>query len=252
MARKRIVAGNWKMNTIRNQAGSLVREVLKSRRKEEVVAIFCVPFPFLSDVKVLVEGTGSYLAAQNCHQEESGAYTGEVSALMLASLGVEYVILGHSERRQYFNESDQLIKQKIDVALNQNLIPIYCCGEELPIRSSDKHIAHVTDQINNSLFHLSSDQIKQIIIAYEPVWAIGTGMTASPQQAQEMHLEIRQLLSSKYGQEIADEISIIYGGSCKPNNAAELFKQPDVDGGLIGGASLNADDFVAIINSFSG
>jgi triosephosphate isomerase len=251
MARKKIVAGNWKMNTAKDLAGSLVKEVLQSRRSEDVLTIFCPPFPFLDDVVKLTEGTGCYVAAQNCHQEEEGAYTGEVSAGMIASLGVEYVILGHSERRQYYNEHDKLIKQKIDIAFKNKLIPIYCCGEELKVRSSNKHVSHVVDQISNSLFHLSSEQIKKVVIAYEPVWAIGTGMTATPQQAQEMHWEIRNLIGSKYGNDVSKEISILYGGSCKPGNAAELFDQKDVDGGLIGGASLNAADFVAIINAFS-
>jgi len=189
------------------------------------------------------------VAAQNCHQESSGAYTGEISASMLRSLGVNYVILGHSERREYFKESNELLTQKVNVALDEGLTPIFCCGEPLSIRESNQQIEYVCHQLTASLFHLEASQMAAVVIAYEPIWAIGTGRTASAEQAQEMHAAIRNHLASKFGQEIADGISILYGGSCKPSNAQEIFAGEDVDGGLIGGASLKAEDFLAIISS---
>ena len=190
------------------------------------------------------------LAAQNCHQEKGGAYTGELSVEMIKSTGASYIIIGHSERRAYFAESDALLAQKVDACLEGNLIPIFCCGENKDIREAGTHEAFVANQLKNSLFHLSAEAFSKVVIAYEPIWAIGTGLTASSEQAQDIHKAIRQLLTEKYGPEIAETTTILYGGSCKPSNAQELFSQADVDGGLIGGASLNASDFAAIINSF--
>jgi triosephosphate isomerase len=190
------------------------------------------------------------LGAQNCYSKASGAYTGEISADMLKSAGVEYVILGHSERREYFNETNQLLKEKTDMVLSRGMTPLFCCGETLAQREAGIHIGFVSDQLTESLFHLDAETIKKVVIAYEPIWAIGTGVTASTEQAQEMHAMIRKHLASKYGEEVASKISILYGGSAKPSNAKELFACPDVDGGLIGGASLVARDFVDIAKSF--
>jgi len=191
-----------------------------------------------------------YLAAQNCSENENGAYTGEISASMLYSIGVEYCLVGHSERRQYQNESDILIKQKVNVLLENKVTPIFCCGENLDKRESGDFYKVIQSQLENSLFHLSNSEIKEVVIAYEPVWAIGTGVTASPGQAQEIHAFIRSLLVEKYSLETAEEISILYGGSCNASNAKELFMNKDVDGGLIGGAALDVDSFSAIIKSF--
>jgi triosephosphate isomerase len=191
-----------------------------------------------------------FIAAQNCSQHSSGAYTGEVSVSMLKSTGVKFVIIGHSERRQYFNETNNQLAQKVDLALAEDLTPIFCCGEPLEIREDGSFFDYVCNQLTESLFHLTREQISSLVIAYEPIWAIGTGKTATAQQAQDMHAKIRAHLASQYGDEIANEISILYGGSCKPDNAKELFANPDVDGGLIGGASLNARDFVDIAKSF--
>ena len=190
------------------------------------------------------------MGAQNCARWQSGAYTGEVSAAMLGAMGVEYVIIGHSERREYFGETNSQLYDKIQQALSSNLMPIFCCGEKLDEREANQHFQVVKQQVEESLFALDEQSIKQVVIAYEPVWAIGTGRTATAEQAQEMHAYIRKLLAGKYGSQIADSISILYGGSCKPSNAAEIFAKPDVDGGLIGGASLVAADFIAIAKSF--
>lgn len=251
MKRQQIVAGNWKMNNDLEAGKALAEAVAAQKAASEVVLILGTPFIHLTAVKEIIKNTDNlYLSAQNCHQEESGAYTGEVSAAMLASVGVEYVILGHSERREYFGEDETLLAQKIDVALAHGLIPIFCCGEKLAVREAGDHVALVKKQLEGSVFHLSAEAFSKIVIAYEPVWAIGTGRTASPEQAQEMHAAIRQMISEKYGTEIAEATSILYGGSCKPGNAKEIFGQADVDGGLIGGASLKADDFIAIAGSF--
>ena len=192
---------------------------------------------------------GFFLGAQNCHQEAKGAYTGEISISMLQSVGVHYVILGHSERREYFGESDALLAAKVDTVLNAGLKPIFCCGEALPVREAEPHLGFVCAQVEAALFHLTAEQVSQVVIAYEPIWAIGTGRTASPEQAQEMHAAIRTLLAGKYGQVVADGISILYGGSVNAANAATLFSQPDVDGGLVGGASLKAAEFIQIIEA---
>ena len=247
--RKKIVAGNWKMNLTKNEGLLLVEGVVNGLENSDVEVILGVPFPFISDAVSGVEGSEVCVAAQNCHQEENGAFTGEVSVEMLKSFGVEYCIVGHSERRQYFHEDDELINQKIKRLLEAGITPIYCCGESLDERESEKHFDVIEDQIQSGLEGFQKDDMKKVVIAYEPVWAIGTGKTASPEQAQEMHKFIREKLSQVLGKE-AEEVSILYGGSVKPNNAKELFAQKDIDGGLIGGASLSAPDFLEIIHSF--
>ena len=247
MANK-IVAGNWKMNKTRAEANELVTSLASASIRSDVQVILGIPFPFLLEAARATSNSDRVaIAAQNCHQEEKGAYTGEVSVSMISSVGATYVIVGHSERRTYFNESDELIKQKVDLLLANDLNVIYCCGESLTTRESDGHVDFVTNQLNTSLSHLSDDQFRNVIIAYEPIWAIGTGRTATPEQAQEMHHTIREWLRQNTG--IADEVSLLYGGSCKPSNAKSLFDQKDVDGGLIGGASLKAADFLAIIDA---
>jgi len=250
--RKKIVAGNWKMNTSLAEGFSLAKEVTagSSRVDQGVELVVIPPFTHLSEIVKLARGSRVRVGAQNCAQWPKGAYTGEVSASMLQSAGVEYVILGHSERREYFNETNRSLFEKLQLALQENLTPIFCCGEKLGEREAGQHFAVVEKQVAESLFGLETRQVQQVVIAYEPVWAIGTGKTATADQAQEMHAFIRGLLAGKYGSTLADSISILYGGSCKPSNAAELFAKPDVDGGLIGGASLVAADFIAIAGSF--
>lgn len=249
--RTKIVAGNWKMNMSYQEGSDLAQQVVKQLSHQDALVILGTPFIHLRMVDSIIEGVSNLrLAAQNCHQEAKGAYTGEISVGMLKSTGVNFVILGHSERREYFNESDKLIAQKVDAVLGEGLQPIFCCGEQLEIREKGTHEKYVAKQLKNSLFHLSPEDFSKVVIAYEPIWAIGTGMTASPEQAQEMHAAIRQLIADKYGAAIAEGISILYGGSCKPTNAKEIFSKPDVDGGLIGGASLKAADFIAIAGSF--
>ncbi|SKC75380.1 triose-phosphate isomerase [Ohtaekwangia koreensis] len=249
--RQKIVAGNWKMNKTLEEANILASEItgmVADEVKGDVKIIFCVPFPYLLPIKnQLGNNTRISVGAQNCSEHESGAYTGETSAAMLKSLGVPYVILGHSERRQYFGEDAALLTKKTDIALKHGLTPIFCCGEPLEVRESNGHEALVKKQVEESLFHLDADTIKKIIIAYEPVWAIGTGKTASAQQAQDMHAVIRKHLASKYGQAVADSIAILYGGSVNAANAKELFACPDVDGGLVGGASLKSREFAEVI-----
>ncbi|MBS1647562.1 MAG: triose-phosphate isomerase [Bacteroidetes bacterium] len=250
--RKKIVAGNWKMNKTQEDAKNLVEAVLSSCKDEAAVTkIFFPPMPFLGMVSSLVQGTSSFSAgAQNCHYAESGAFTGETSAAAIASCGASYVLVGHSERRQYFLENDEQLKQKIDRALGHSLSPIYCVGEQLAERNNHHYFTVIKNQLQNSLFHLSESAVLRTVIAYEPVWAIGTGLTATPDQAQEMHAFIRLALTEKYGIAVAQKISVLYGGSCNAKNAKELFACPDVDGGLIGGASLIAEDFVKIAHSF--
>ncbi|HEX6915486.1 MAG TPA: triose-phosphate isomerase [Chitinophagaceae bacterium] len=250
--RNQIAAANWKMNLRYQDAEKLLDEItaapvnLAGHRK----AIFAVPFPYLQLAAGKLAGKNNmFAAAQNCYSKPSGAYTGEVSVEMLASLNIGYVIIGHSERREYFAESNRFLAEKIDICLSSGITPIFCCGEPLNIRDSGTQNEYVGRQLQESLFHLSAAQLKQIVIAYEPIWAIGTGKTASSAQAQEMHAFIRQQLSGKYGKDTAEEISILYGGSVKGSNAAELFAQQDVDGGLVGGASLNAAEFITIINA---
>ena len=251
--RKKIVAGNWKMNTTLEEAQKLTSELMgmvADEVKGDVKVIICPPFLYLHPIKLqLGKDAKIEIGAQNSSEHASGAYTGEVSASMLKSLGIPYVIVGHSERRQYFNESSKMLAQKVDADLANNLIPIFCCGEPLEIREAGGHEELVKKQIEQSLFHLNAEALKKIVIAYEPVWAIGTGKTASTDQAQEMHLVIRNHLASKFGEETAELVPILYGGSVKPDNAKELFACPDVDGGLVGGASLKSCDFVEIIKS---
>jgi triosephosphate isomerase len=248
--RQKIVAGNWKMNKTLEEANILATEVMgmvADEVKGNVTVILCIPFPYLVPVKNLLGSNKSLVvAAQNCSEHESGAYTGEVSAPMLKSMGVPYVIIGHSERRQYFGEDGKLLAKKIDVAQKHGLIPIFCCGEPLEIREKGEHENLVKQQVEESLFHLDANALQKVVIAYEPVWAIGTGKTATSQQAQDMHLVIRKHLASKYGQTIADGISILYGGSVNAANSKELFSCLDVDGGLVGGASLKSREFTEI------
>lgn len=252
--RKKIVAGNWKMNKTLPEAQQLVSEVVnmvKDEVRSDVQVVLCPPFVSLYAAGKLIESQGNIaLGAQNCYHKTSGAFTGEVSVDMLKSVGVQYVIIGHSERRMYFNETNAQLAEKINLLLAQQLIPIFCCGESLEQREKGIHLDFVRQQLTESLFHLDTTQLEKIVIAYEPIWAIGTGKTATSAQAQEMHAILRQHLASKYGQQTAGNVSILYGGSANPGNARELFACPDVDGGLIGGASLKSRDFTDIIKSF--
>lgn len=251
--RKKIVAGNWKMNKTFEEGQALTSEVKNMAEDElsgDVQLVLCPPFIHLSALQAMLKGSNLRLGAQNCSEHESGAYTGEISVAMLQSVGAKYVILGHSERREYFKESNELLAKKLDKVLKQSLTPIFCCGEPLEIREREAQDAYVQKQIEESLFHLSKEDANKLVIAYEPIWAIGTGKTASAEQAQEMHAVIRKQLASKFGQEVADNISILYGGSVKPDNAKEIFAGADVDGGLIGGASLKSRDFIDIAKSF--
>lgn len=250
--RKKIVAGNWKMNNTLEEGIVLAGQINDLVEKAELNGVDVVigtPFIHLAEVNKLV-GDKIGVAAQNCADEVSGAYTGEISASMIKSTGSKYVILGHSERREYYGETSEKLVKKVALSLTNGLTPIFCFGEVLEERQSEKHFDVVKSQISEGLFHLSAEEFGKIVLAYEPVWAIGTGVTASSAQAQEMHAFIRQTLVAQYGQEVADNTSILYGGSCKPANAKELFENPDVDGGLIGGASLNAEDFMGIITAF--
>lgn len=252
MPRKKIVAGNWKMNKVLQEAETLVKNIIaQCDENDAVVKIFFPSFVLLPYVHSLTkEKNNFFTGAQNCYHLESGAYTGEVSAQAIASVGATHVIIGHSERRMYFNESNEELRQKTEVALKNNLTPIYCVGERLNERKSNHYFHAVKKQIEDIVFYLSSDQIKKVILAYEPVWAIGTGETATPEQAQEMHSFIRLAVAEKFGQNVASEISILYGGSCNASNAKQLFACADVDGGLVGGASLKAGEFLSIIKSF--
>jgi triosephosphate isomerase len=238
------------MNLNLDEGKDLVLKIMEKEISEDTQAIVIPSFIHLSSLRQLLSHTKISLGAQNCHQQDSGAYTGEISVDMLKSVGVDYVILGHSERRQYFMEDSISLSFKVQTVLQQGLRPIYCCGETLNQRQENEHFETVKMQIKDGLFQLNDIELLNCIIAYEPVWAIGTGETASPNQAQEMHAFIRKMISESYGDMVADNISILYGGSVKPGNAKELFNQPDIDGGLIGGASLEADSFAAICNSF--
>ena len=252
--RKKIVAGNWKMNKTLEEGQKLASEIVSMVDDEvtdDATAIIASPYIHLAALSGLVKNSPKVmLAAQNVSQHASGAYTGETSCDMLKSVGVSHVILGHSERREYNHEDNALLKEKLDAVLEAGLTPIFCCGESLEIRESGKHFDFVCNQLTESLFHLDADTFSKIVIAYEPIWAIGTGVTASSDQAQEMHAAIRAHFAKKYGEDIAQGTSILYGGSCKPSNAKELFACADVDGGLIGGASLQSRDFVDIIKSY--
>lgn len=248
--RKQIAAANWKMNLTLKQANELLDELINQNISldSEHEAVIAVPYPYLLLAKEkLKDQRGFFVAAQNCYMQAAGAYTGEVSANMLASMEIDYVIIGHSERREIFNEDNKMLAEKVDICLLNGLKPIFCCGEPLSIRDKETQNEYVETQLRESLFHLTTSALQNFVIAYEPIWAIGTGRTASAEQAQEMHAHIRKVFSEKYGQELADSISILYGGSVKANNAKEIFGQPDVDGGLVGGASLVAKDFGEII-----
>lgn len=247
--RKKIVAGNWKMNNDSAQTEALIDELIEKRPTDTTTKIVIAPtFVNLQAAVKQAAGSNIIVAAQNMHQAESGAYTGEVSVSMLKSIKVNTVILGHSERRAYFNENNSLLAEKVNTALKYNLTVIFCFGEELADRKSENHFNVVESQLREGLFHISESEWSNIVLAYEPVWAIGTGETASPEQAQEMHAFIRNLIRQNVSETVAENTSILYGGSVKPDNAREIFSKADVDGGLIGGASLKADDFLAIVN----
>ncbi len=250
--RKKIVAGNWKMNKGFSEAEDLITEIADALEEVELTrvdVVICPPALYLEMATDIAEESNFSVGAQNVYPADSGAFTGEVSPTMLADLDVEYCIVGHSERRKYFGESHEFLAQKVDALLAHDIIPIFCCGEVLPEREAGIHFEVVKRQLEESLFHLPEDDFRAVVIAYEPVWAIGTGVTATKEQAQEMHSYIRTLVLKRYGSEAANEITILYGGSCNAKNAKELFSMPDVDGGLIGGASLKSDEFMAIVLS---
>lgn len=248
--RKNIVAGNWKMNNDLPQTEALIVDLLKQTQTSNAEVMIAPTYVNLYQAFDATRNSNIEVIAQNMHFAENGAYTGEISATMLKSIGVKTVILGHSERRAYFNETNESLAKKVDAALKNDLRIIFCFGEELSDRKAGNQEQVVENQIKSALFHLEASAFKNIILAYEPVWAIGTGETASPEQAQDMHKFIRQTLQNKYGENTAQDVSILYGGSVKPANAKEIFSKPDVDGGLIGGASLKAEDFIAIVNAF--
>lgn len=240
------------MNKTFEEAETLINAI-SSRNDipDDVELVLIPPFPYLPmAVEMTANKPRLNTGAQNCYWKNEGAFTGEISPKMIKSIGSNYVLIGHSERRKYFNESNEQLSAKTSAALGNDLIPVFCCGENLEDRDKATHFNIVETQISEGLFHLEKDLFQKVILAYEPVWAIGTGVTAKPSQAQEMHAHIRKVISGKYGSEIAEELTILYGGSCKPGNANQLFSQPDVDGGLIGGASLKADDFIAIANAY--
>ena len=250
--RKQIAAANWKMNLTYQQGEKLIDEILEAYIElgPDQQVIFAVPFPYLIMASSEVaEEKGFSVSAQNCSDKKNGAYTGEVSAEMLQSIGVKYCLVGHSERREYFLESNLSLAEKINLCFANHITPIFCCGEPLPVREKEEQDAFVQKQLEESLFHLDEEKIRNLVIAYEPIWAIGTGRTATSLQAQEMHQHLRSVIALRFGQEIADKIPILYGGRVKGSNAAELFSNPDVDGGLVGGASLLAQEFVQIIKA---
>lgn len=250
MKRTKIVAGNWKMNTSFEEGIALVKNLREAYNLISPKMIIMPPFTYLTEIKNIVDGTVISVGAQNCHQELKGAYTGEISPSMLKSCDIPFVILGHSERRQYCGETDILLAKKVNAALSQGLTPIFCVGEPLDVRNKGEQNDFVLNQFINGLFHLSANDFEKLIIAYEPIWAIGTGLTASPEQAQGMHAFIRQEIKNKYGEEVSASVSILYGGSVKGSNARDIFSKPDVDGALVGGASLDVVDFLKIANSF--
>ncbi len=251
--RKNIVAGNWKMNKTLQEGMALATELnsILTENKPNCEVVIGTPFIHLASVASAVDTSLLHVAAQNCADKESGAYTGEVSAAMVKSTGADYVILGHSERRAYYGETFEILKDKVELALGNGLKPIFCIGEQKEEREANQQNEIVKAQLEGSVFHLSAEEFSKIVLAYEPVWAIGTGLTASSDQAQEIHAFIRSLIVDKYGAEVAENTTILYGGSCNASNAKELFSKPDVDGGLIGGASLKAEDFRAIIEAFN-
>jgi triosephosphate isomerase len=251
--RKKVVAGNWKCNTTLQEGVALaqaVNNLVAEKGASDVVVVLGTPFTHITSVVGAVDIKRVGVAAQNCAAEAKGAFTGEVSAAMVKSTGAEYVILGHSERREYYGETSETLNKKMALALENGLTPIYCCGEALDIRNAGTQNEYVINQLKETVFQLSADDFKKVIIAYEPIWAIGTGVTATTEQAQEMHKALREAIAAQFGSEIANETSILYGGSCNAKNANELFANPDVDGGLIGGASLKAEDFIQIINAY--
>lgn len=251
--RTKIVAGNWKMNKTFGEADDLINDIIvlldEKGKPEEVEVIICPPFPYLELAGDITEDSSVFVGAQNVSRYDSGAYTGEVSASMLRSMHIDFAIIGHSERRKYFGETDEELFAKVQAALKQDIAPIFCCGELLEERQADKHFDVVRQQLEETIFKLDAEDFARVIIAYEPVWAIGTGVNATSEQAQEMHVYIRDLVWHKYGAQAADAKTILYGGSCNSKNAKELFSMPDVDGGLIGGASLKADEFVQIVHA---
>ncbi len=250
--RKQIAAANWKMNLTYQQGITLLQIIVSAdiTLKENHIAVFAVPFPYLEmAVDTVQHKTNYFIAAQNCSDKKSGAYTGEVSAEMLKSLDLDYCLVGHSERREYFGESNKMLAEKLNLCLTNGITPVFCCGEALQTREENQQNSFVENQLKESLFHLSHEEVLKVVIAYEPIWAIGTGKTASTAQAQEMHAYIRLVLKNKYGEAIAEQVSILYGGSVKAANAREIFASKDVDGGLVGGASLNAAEFIEIIKA---
>lgn len=251
--RKNIVAGNWKMNTTVAEGVQLAKEVneaVAAAGELKCDVVIGVPFTHLTAVKDVIDIEKVGLSAENCANKEKGAYTGEVSAAMVASTGANYVILGHSERREYYNETPEILKEKVNLALANGLKIIFCCGESLELRNAGTYEEFIKAELKDSLFHLSAEEFANIVIAYEPIWAIGTGVTATSDQAEEVHAFIRSFLAEKYGETVANDTTILYGGSCKPSNAPELFAKPNIDGGLIGGASLKAADFMGIVTAF--
>ena len=251
--RKNIVAGNWKMNTTVAEGVQLAKEVneaVAAAGELKCDVVIGVPFTHLTAVKDVIDIEKVGLSAENCANKEKGAYTGEVSAAMVASTGANYVILGHSERREYYNETPEILKEKVDLALTNGLKIIFCCVESLELRNAGTYEEFIKAELKDSLFHLSAEEFANIVIAYEPIWAIGTGVTATSDQAEEVHAFIRSFLAEKYGETVANGTTILYGGSCKPSNAPELFAKPNIDGGLIGGASLKAADFMGIVTAF--
>lgn len=250
---KKIVAGNWKMNKTYDEALALVSELVNMIKDEvtgDVQVILFPPALYVSTLRSYVkDAPGISLGVQNIYQKASGAYTGEISAPMVRSLGIQYALVGHSERREYFGETNEVLAEKVNIALENGLTPVFCCGESLHQRQNEDYTGFVKNQLTESLFHLDAEGIQKVVIAYEPIWAIGTGLTASAEQAQEMHKALRDHLAEKYGSSIASQISILYGGSVGAGNAAELFAGPDVDGGLVGGASLKSRDFTEIIKA---
>ena len=249
--RKKIVAGNWKMNLDKSSSEHLVKEILEStQEKKDIQIVLSPPFIYLEQVvKDCVSRPDVLIAAQNCSAYDNGAFTGEVSTNMLKSIGVDYVIIGHSERRQFFSESNDVLMNKISLSLSNNLKVIFCCGEDINQREKDLHFEIIEDQLKSTVFKLSPNDFSKIVIAYEPIWAIGTGKTATSDQAQEIHGFIRSLITTNYNKDISDNTTILYGGSCKPSNAKVIFSEDDIDGGLIGGASLKSADFTSIISS---
>src|SRR5436190_3951916 len=250
--RKQIAAANWKMNLTYQQAEKLLDQILDAEieMKQDQLSVFAVPYPYLIMAKSDVEEQKNYVvAAQNCYSKKSGAYTGEVSVEMLRSININYCVIGHSERREYFAESNAMLADKVNLCLEYNTIPIFCCGEPLAIREAGTQNEYVAVQLKESLFHLPAEKMKGFVIAYEPIWAIGTGKTATTEQAQEMHAHLRAIIAGQYNSEVAESVSILYGGSVKAGNAREIFSCKDVDGGLVGGASLVAADFIEIMKS---